>query len=265
MRFLKLLLGSSRPLHLDELDVAFTIKATHATVDDISQDVQGGIAHTIQALLGTLIRISDMHVSFVHQTVKEFLSTESVEELAFPALGTVTDQGAALFLATACMQYLLLDDFQAELFATESSFAESLRSPSACLGELPMGDFWDDDSRDLDSAALYGEPDAKFSDICDSLSLDFKSYRYAALHWAEHFAACEELAPDYLQSAARSLLDANTACCRNWLHFYRTKLPDSTDDDAFGQDPVVLAAQFNANTVLSDLLGTQTLAGHKRP
>ncbi|KAJ4158057.1 uncharacterized protein LMH87_008602 [Akanthomyces muscarius] len=255
-RFLKLLLGSSRPLHLDELNVAFTMEAKHITVDDISQDIQGGIAHTIQAILGPLIRVSEMQVSFVHQTVKEFLLTESVEELTLPALRTVTDQGAALCLATACIQYLLLDDFQVDFFTAESSFAESLRSSSRCLGELPMGDFWDDDSHDLDSGALYGEPDTQLSDISSLISSDFKFYSYAALHWAEHFAACEELVPDHLQSAARSLLDADTACCRNWLHFYRTKLADSTDDDAFGKDPVVLAAQFNITTVLRDLLGT---------
>lgn len=256
-RFLELLLGSSRPLYLDELNAAFTMKPTHTAVEDVSQEIQGGIAHTIQGVLGPLIRVSEMQVSFVHQSVKEFLLTERVDEFRFPALRMVTDQSSALCLATVCTQYLLFHDFRTDLFIAESSFAESSLSTSGCLSELPIGDFWDDDNRDLDSGALYGEPDKPYSDICDSISSDFNFYSYAALHWAEHFAACEEIAPAQLQSAAKSLLDANTACCRNWLQFYRTRLVDSTDDDVFGKDAVVLASQFNANTVLKDLLGTR--------
>ncbi|KAJ6780959.1 hypothetical protein PWT90_06022 [Aphanocladium album] len=254
-RFLQLLLGSSRPLHLDELNIAFTINPTHIAVDDISQEMQGAISHTVQGILGPLIRVSEMQVSFVHQTVKEFLLTESVEQLGFPILRTVTEQSSALYLATACMHYLLLHDFQGDLFMANHSPTESLTMTSSSLDELPLGSIWDDDSDNPGLAGLYSELGMAFSDeTCDSLASTFKLYSYAALHWAEHFAACEEVASVELQDAAKVLLDAKTPWCLNWLKFYRAKRMDMTDDDAFGDDAIVLSSQFNASSALNNLL-----------
>lgn len=55
-------------------------------------------------------------------------------------------------------------------------------------------------------------------------------YSYASLHWAEHFALCEESASDMLRDAATELLDVKKGSCRNWLQFYRTKSADFLDD-----------------------------------
>lgn len=256
-RLLKLLLTSIRPLDLDEINIAFTLKPTHLTVDDIMQETQDGIAHTLQGILGPLIRISGIHVSFIHQSVKEFLLTKCVESSIFPALRTVTEQSSALCLATCCIEYLLLQDFQQDLFTTTGSLPDSPLSTTGYYGNLPSDDIWDDSHHSLHPGTLYGEPDIPYSDTCDLISSRFKFYSYAALNWAIHLAGCEELAPDHLQSAAKSLLDSNTGCCRNWLRFYRTRIVNSTDDDTFGNDAVVLASQFNANIVLKDLLGTR--------
>lgn len=254
VHFLKLLIGSYRPLHLEELNIAFTLKSIHLTIDDVLQEVQGGIAHTIQSILGPLVRISEKHVSFIHQSVKEFLLAECVESSVSPALHTVTNRSSALCLATACIQYLLLSDFEADLFATTTSCTESPLSTPTDLENLQIDNFWGNDSDDPHTGGLYGEPEIPYSDICDSISSNFMFYSYAALNWAKHLATCEDLVPEYLQNAAKSLLDPNTTCCRNWLQFYRTRMVGLTDDNAFGEDSVVLASQFNANAVLKDLL-----------
>lgn len=260
LRFLKLLLGSCRPLYLSELNVAFTMAPAHVTVDDISQELQNGIAHTIQGILGPLIRVSGTQVSFVHHSVKEFLFSEKFEDFTFPTLRAVTYQSSELCLATACIRYLLLQDFHADFFTAENSLRRPSESESESASELSTGGFWDSDSQTLDFNILYGELNQPYSDICDSISTSYEFYNYSALHWSEHFAASEDIAPGCLKNAAKKLLDASTGFCRNWLQFYRTKLPGLTDDDKFGNNAIVLASQFNMNTVLTDLLSTQNIS-----
>lgn len=53
-----------------------------------------------------------------------------------------------------------------------------------------------------------------------------------------------------------SLLDIDTASCRNWLHFYRTRAVTSINDNPVDQYPVVLASQFNLLVLLDDMLGS---------
>lgn len=257
---LKLLLASSRPLRLDELNFAYTLKSTHSTVDDVIQDTQNARAHTVQGILGPLIRVSALQVSLVHQSVKEFILEQSVHECdSLPPLRTINAQSSALQLATACIQYLLLHDFQTDFFEPQSSLAQLPLDTSLCLIEPPIGDvtgdFWDNEDLNFNSDVLYGETDALYSDICEALSSNFVFYSYAALYWAEHFAVCEEVASPDLKKGARSLLDVNTACCRNWLHFYQTRAVGLVDAETFEKDPVVVASQFNSNSVLNDLLG----------
>lgn len=250
---LKLLLASCRPLHLDELNVAYTLKPSHLTIDDAIRDNQNAMAHTLQGILGPLVRVSGSQVSLVHQSAKEFLLEQNgVEDDDFPALRTVNMQNSALQLATVCIQYLLLHDFQTDYFGKRNSIT---KLPEDISTGIITGDFWDTVDYSLDPDDLYGEATSLHADICDSLGTNFVFYGYAALHWAEHFAICEDVATHELRTAARSLLDFDTACCRNWLHFYHTRALNQVEDDAFGTDRIVLASQFNSNAILSDMLG----------
>ncbi|KAH7113664.1 ankyrin repeat-containing domain protein [Dactylonectria estremocensis] len=245
---LKLLLASSRPLHLDELNIAFTMDPSHVTTEDVTRDTQNAIAHTVQGILGPLVRVSGPQVSLVHQSVKEFLLEQVAGKYeSFPAMHTVNAQSSALRLATN------------DRFSTNTSSAESDFQMPGLLDELPMGDFtrdfWDEEDHNLNSDVLFREEELD-PEICLSLTSNYGFYSYASLHWAEHFAICEESASDQLRNAARSLLDVTTGSCRNWLHFYRTQAVTSIDDSLVDQNPIILAAQFNLHTMLKDLLGS---------
>ncbi|KAH7019650.1 hypothetical protein EDB80DRAFT_676627 [Ilyonectria destructans] len=257
---LKLLLASLRPLHLDELNIAFTMDPSHITTEDVARDTQNAIAHTVQGILGPLVRVSGSQVSLVHQSVKEFLLEQVAGKYeSFPAMHTVNPQSSALRLATVCIQYLLLDDFKNDRFSTNASSVESDFRMPGLLDELPMGDFtrdfWDEEDYNLNSDALFRE-EGLDPEICLSLTSNYGFYSYASLHWAEHFAICEESASDQLKNAARSLLDVTTGSCRNWLQFYRTQAVSSIDDSLVDRNPIILAAQFNLHTMLKDLLGS---------
>ncbi|KAF5268293.1 hypothetical protein FOXYS1_820 [Fusarium oxysporum] len=50
---LKLLLSCLRLMHLDELNIAFTINDSRITADDVLRDTQNSMAYTVQGILGT--------------------------------------------------------------------------------------------------------------------------------------------------------------------------------------------------------------------
>ncbi|KAI5465082.1 ankyrin repeat-containing domain protein [Mariannaea sp. PMI_226] len=228
-----LLLACSRPLHLDELNIAFTIDASHVTADDIMQDTQNSIAHTVQGILGSLVRITGQHVSLVYLSVKGFLLEQVAPNFdSFPTIYMANIQVSALQLATACIQYLLLDDFKVDLFPTDAT-GPALEIPDF-IDELPLGgysgNFWDEEAHNLTSD--------------------------------EHFAMCEEVASDDLRIAARSLLDVKMASCRNWLRFYRTQARTSLCLAFLDQDPILLAS--NSTYARSWMICYVSRFGHDR-
>ncbi|KAJ6445188.1 general substrate transporter [Purpureocillium lavendulum] len=134
-QMLQMLIASSRPLHLDELNIAFTIESSHVT--------------TAEGILGPL------------QFLLEDITTDHGIP---PALQSVNAQSSALRLATACIQYLLLDDFSIDLFPTDTALAGPGSDMPQVLDELPLsestGNFWDDDDQMLESDFLFRDSDA---------------------------------------------------------------------------------------------------------
>jgi hypothetical protein len=217
-KLLNLLLGCSRPLSLDELNIAFTMNSSYTTAEEIAKNAHSSIAHTVQGILGYLVRVTGQQVTLVHQSVKDYLQDQDTANMDRPpAMCMVTPQGSALQLATVCIQYLLLDDFTVDFFPTNDSPTSTHLNP---FGGLSLGDFeegfWDQEDTHLDENVSFRDPEMLHGKICDSLVSDYSFYTYASLHWAEHFALCEDDAPDELKDAARSLLVPDTANCRNW-------------------------------------------------
>lgn len=266
-QLLALLLASSRPLYLDEINCALTIKPSHCASEEILQDWQPAIDRTIQGILGPLVRISGQKVSLVHQTVKDFLLVEDNDQHirhpseTSPVMPRITAEKAAVHMAFACIQYLLLDDFSQDVYSLERSPHANSPDLSGTPQDSPeaefFGDFWSDDMPDLGSGILFNEPgilDPKISEVLDS---KYAFYRYAALHWTEHFCVCDASAPEELRTAAKSLIDVQTASCRNWLRFFSSEAIDSSEEMPDGTSPIILAARFNFLATLVDLLASE--------
>ncbi|KAI1028458.1 hypothetical protein LB503_002201 [Fusarium chuoi] len=261
-KLLNLLLACSKPLSLSELNIAFTMEPQHTVAEDIMQDAHNSIAHTVQGILGPLVRVTGQQASLVHQSLKDFLlGQDLVKGNDSSAIRLVSAQKSALQLATVCIQYLLLDDFAINFFPTCDSPATAFVEETDLLVELPMGDFkgdfWEQEDLNLESEVLFREPNAQHPNVCDSIVSDYPFYTYACLHWAEHFSMCEDNVPDDLQDAANSLLDNNTANCRNWLSFYNVRASTLIEGDLVDLDPLILASQFNLSIALDDLMLTK--------
>ncbi|KAK2778956.1 ankyrin repeat protein [Colletotrichum kahawae] len=248
---LQLLLASSRPLTLEEINTAFTIRSDHQTSAEISQDSQNAIALTIQGILGPLIRISDNRVALIHQTAKEFLLRPShLRDGPFP-MSETTLENSSLRMASACVSYLLLDDFSTDLAALV--YQEAGHPASGTPSDEKL--IWLEElAEDVSPETLFREPAALDAEICSSVASKYPFYRYASLHWASHLAECETIAPDELMRAAERLLDTDDNHCGNWLRFFLEDTATAGFSFPSSLSPLALASTLNLHELVNNLL-----------
>ena len=261
-KLLKLILGASKPLNLDEINIAFTIGSGHRTAEDVTSDCQNAMQHMLQGILGPLVRVSDSKVTLVHQSAKVFiLQHMGSSNTPFLALGAITAEECALVIASASIDYLMLDNFAEDFFSLERSPTKSISDISDTCGSSPVSTsgrpFWDDDVAGLGSDVIFRESGSLDEDACQHLVLAYDFYRYAALHWTEHYALCEKSAPHRLKRAVNSLLDNNTTKCSNWLRFLFTESADRDQSIPDSHDFTTLAAYFNLAETLKDYVSSR--------
>lgn len=260
-RLLQLLLASSRPLHMDEINVAFTIRGAHDTLDEVARDSQTAMAHTIQGILGPLIRVSDSRVTLVHQSLKAYLLSDADTAGASDVLGDISITQSDLQMASACIWYLSLNDFGADIFASEASPTGSSYSIQSVVDDSDSGVFGElwDDSHSLHTHLLFREPDALYTEYCRHIASKYPFYKYASMHWADHLSQCEDVATEELREAAMSLLNVDNGVSRNWIQFYFSESGESIGEDMVQTDALVLAARLNLHRGLKDLLKSREL------
>jgi len=257
---LRLLLGSSRHLSLDEMNIAYTIDGSlegYQTVAEVMEDRQTALEQMLQLVVGPFVRIEAQKVSLIHQSVKDFLTGHALSspDSTVREFGTSTPT-AALHMASTCIRYLSLEEFATDIFI---------------LPTLP----WDEDDtiagvqEDTDSESLFDLGfDMKGDTIMDtgdgsdertrvSIAERYQFYDYAAMHWARHYAQCETVVDRSTQEAFRSLTQPGSGMLTNWLKYYWFEtdmeyvLPDYFDT-------VMVAAFFDCAVMLNDCLRMPT-------
>lgn len=255
-KMLMLILGSSRHLFLDELNIALAINPSHRTTEDVDSECQTALAHTLQGVLGPLVKVSDSKVQLVHQSTKDFI-------LQNPGSGgicsTVTAKECALAIAEACIDYLLLDDFAEDLFSLQRSptspdFDGSAADDNSPVFSLSSKSLWYDEPEGLNADLLFGEPDAIAEITRHQLVSQHRFYHYSALNWTKHFAACEASAPLRLREAAKILLNTSTRSSSNWLKYFAAETMTGYDDIPTSLSAIALAAYFGFHETLSNFL-----------
>jgi ankyrin repeat protein len=265
-KFLLLILGSSKPLSLEELNIAFTVQETYHTLEEVTADSQTAIQHTIQSVLGPLVRTSETRVSLVHQSVKDFLLQQRQIKNTPPVMQEITPTSAAMSIATACIRYLSLEDFSKDLFGSGDESPLESPTSSHLLPEdhtasptaSSTGPSWDEDADQMGMADLFKEPEVLVADACQVLADKYAFYQYASLHWAEHYAICEASAPTELRDAVSSLLDITTPRGANWWRFFTADSEHKSQWTPSRPERLTLAALFNLSGALNAELGHRT-------
>ncbi|KAE8139806.1 ankyrin repeat-containing domain protein [Aspergillus pseudotamarii] len=137
-KILHIVLGATRPLTLQEMNLALTLDETHRSYSDLDLRPQDRFREYIRDICGLFITVVERKIYLLHQTAREFLILENeplinkiymlhhtAKRIFFRDMQTgnnndlqnlswkhsLTLQESNHIIATICIQYLLLSDF----------------------------------------------------------------------------------------------------------------------------------------------------------
>ena len=106
-----IMLAATEPFGVEEMNTAFSISNEDNSWQEI--DFEASIVDYVKHILPRLVKVIDSKFYFVHHTVKEFLSGPlQVQSTLLQWKHTFSPVEANYFLATSCIRYLMLSDFQ---------------------------------------------------------------------------------------------------------------------------------------------------------
>jgi ankyrin repeat protein len=252
-KILRILVGSLRPLTTAELRLALAIDLDHRTLESVEEESDMAIERTVRLVLGPLIRIYDLKVHLVHQSAKEFLlrlSTGNVADLKSfePDLRTlygISLNAANLELATACISFLGLDDFE-QIRVLDENVSAFLELPGATEDSpwflVRTRDSLSDDSKELEKKFATTSTDQKP-----------KFFEYSATQWTTHFRGSATSIPQHLLESSIRLSRRGTNFLANWSDQYRLSSNDwiILPKDL---DPLIVAAFFGLIHLANEVL-----------
>ena len=129
-----IMLAATEPLGVEEMNSAFSISDEETSWQQI--DFEASIVDYVKHILPRLVKVIDSKFYFVHHTVKEFLSGPlQVQSNLLQWKHTLSPLEANYVLATSCIKYLMLSDFQRKA----NPYADR-RSPPPELGWIDSED-----------------------------------------------------------------------------------------------------------------------------
>lgn len=106
-----IMIAAIEPLGVEEMNSAFSISDEDTSWQQI--DFEASMVDYVKHILPRLVKVIDSKFYFVHHTVKEFLSGPlQVHSTLLQWKHTLSPLEANYVLATSCIRYLMLSDFQ---------------------------------------------------------------------------------------------------------------------------------------------------------
>ena len=253
-QLLHLVVGSLRPLTLEEMRSLLAIQDHHRTLASLEEDALFNIQIYIERVLGPLVRIWDAQIYLVHQSLKDFLlslSTQSTHPLS--AIFGIDPREASSVLARACVQYLLLDDFENDLYSRHRPSLEespiSERESSTDAGSIEQ--FWD--SMNIGDDTLFNDPAELEAEYCAYIAKQYPLFDYSARYWTKHFLSASPRSIPELQDSVLTLSNTASSHGLNWFRYYWicSEINLSRPDNF---SPIVTASYFGHVTSLKSVL-----------
>ena len=255
-KVLGLVIASYRPLTLDEISFIDAMRDNTSKICQNLADVEKyhlrtNIRADINKILGPLVRISDSKVYLVHISLKEFLCAH-VCNLPGPRFSTrdhIDVQRAHASLASMCMNYLLLADFNDDLYATNDLSISDI-SPVSAQGNRDGEPL--DDTLDIFGGLLANNEELDAGTLIRTTER-YKLFGYSATYWAHHYAESQTIEPAPTRAMALCLSGEGSFRFSNWFKFYwaNSDINMSYPSDF---DTLVIAAFFDHHTSLEILL-----------
>ena len=210
-RLLQILLVGSRPLRVEEVNIALNIREGTATLRDLDDELEPNAEYAIGLLGRFFVKISQGFVFLVHETAREFLLREA-SHAAISTSGwkhSLDELDCNAVLAEACMQYLLLDGWP-----TRPDLPRTLEARNASNIEF----------------------------LADIQPTKRTFFLYASEMWANLVQRTGErqARAKYLEELARQLCDVSTGPFRGWWYFY------DSENFYFGPSPLYITEACSA-------------------
>lgn len=273
IKIFRLVIASFRPLSLDEVNTVISLhEAAGSHCHDLALLNQRYLYTNMEAdiwqVLSSLIRISDKKVYLVHLSLKEYLC-ESIQGSTDKRLIDryhVDLEEANTFVASACMSYLVLDDFSGDLYSNaEANRRSSPLGSSQSPHSEPTAEF-DAEEGSKDSYGIFGDMLQEKEEVdvttCILLARRYIFFDYSATYWPIHFAQGQDIANKGVQDLALRLSDEKVPHqVDNWLRFLWIN-SGSTLEYPSNFDQLVIAAFFDHYTSLETILSRPDASCH---
>jgi hypothetical protein len=125
-RLLHIVVGASRPLTLKEMNVVLYITDDMHLYEDLELQEEKQFKINVRDLCGLFISIVDNKVFLIHQTVKDYLVKPpgTCPSDFGPWKHSLEPTESNLALANSCLCYLLLVEFENEIFSTRDILSQ---------------------------------------------------------------------------------------------------------------------------------------------
>ena len=266
-RLLHIVLAATRPLTLEEMNMALNIEKGQKSCDEVDLLAAESVGGHIKYVCGLFISIIDSKVYLLHQTAREFLESRSESTSS-----NVTDQSSLqlkgwkhsmepgvshLVLADICLIRLMFDEDENSLAFGSSREGREGRPATEQCGRKDNSkeicdelDTWDQEREDksgwVDSHTVY--------DWATSYEGRSDFDEYASKHWAYHFR--------FAKTGSDAFADWSSLC--NMESRWFSKLVEfhwvrDTDDWERAQapdrlEPIIVASFFGHDAILSRLI-----------
>jgi hypothetical protein len=150
-----------------------------------------------------------------------------------------------LSIARSCIRYLRRHEFLSKIFSPARTSLEPSSPDPADFGKTGFN-----------FETQFERPQNIAENRCILIAQWYPFYDYAATRWAEHYSACERIAPESVRDAVRKLTTSPSYALVNWLRYYWIKnRMECPFLDRF--ETVKLAAFFNFSVLLAESLGEE--------
>ncbi|KAG8527393.1 uncharacterized protein KY384_007545 [Bacidia gigantensis] len=224
-KLLQFVVAAERPLSLEETQIAINLKDTTKSYEDLHLLPLDVFRKRIRHLCGLFISVIDSKVYLIHQTAKDFLLGHEAElpegsevcENHICWEHSISQSGAHLSLANACLSYLAFGTFEGSpLSALEKGvFREYFR------GKLYRG-------KKTDKHGNHDDTECEQGFSAQSYLRRHGLLEYAALHWASHFHTVQHMVNARTWEQYLTICDTDSTRFQTWFDIllaHRVKEP----------------------------------------
>jgi len=223
-KLLHIVVAAVRPLSLKEMSIAFFIKSSDRSYEDIN--LEPSISDVFRNLCGLFVKVIDSKIYLIHPTAKEFLTNHSMAAIRSPHTWkhSLNPIQSNLVLTEICISYLMFDVFESHPLVIDPK--------------------------------LLGDDDIK--SVVDQYTSSHEFLDYAANNWAIHFREAKIREEGAVLKTTLDVCDTRSNRYLTWFQVHRSNLsykqpflPNLTElmvGSYFGLEAVVRLLLLDAKT-----------------